>query len=131
MSRKKASVEYSYKFRSGFERKVYDGATKNGLELDFERPDSVLSYTRPSRYLPDFVLPNGVLVECKGQFTSADRTKMLLVRKANPLADIRLVFQRANNRLTKSANSITYGEWADRHGFPWSQGSIPEEWWIN
>ena len=114
------------KFRSGFEKKVYEEA--HG-KLDFEPEDAHLHYVKPSYYIPDFRLPNGVLVECKGRFTSADRTKMLRVRDQNPDRDIRLLFQRANNRLTKSKNSITYWQWADRHGFPWSEGTIPEDWW--
>lgn len=120
----------SPKFRSGFEKKVYENALEQGHELDFERKDTSLSYNRPAKYLPDFSLPNGVLVETKGRFTSSDRTKMLRVRSQNPGVDIRLVFQRASNKLTKSPNSITYGEWADKHGFQWAQGTIPEEWWI-
>lgn len=114
------------KFRSGFEKKVYEQA--HG-KLDFEPKDAYLNYNKPSYYIPDFRLPNGVLVECKGRFTSTDRTKMLRVRDQNPGADIRLVFQRANNKLTRSPNSITYWQWAEKHGFPWAQGTIPEEWW--
>lgn len=120
-------------FRSGYEQKVYDNAVERGRELDFERPDSVLRYTKPARnarYIPDFVLPNGVLVETKGRLTSADRSKMLNVARDNPEADIRFLFQRASQRITKSPNSLTYGEWADKHGFRWSAGeTIPEEWW--
>lgn len=117
------------KFRSGFEKKVYDEAIGRGQKLDFESKVSTLNYTRLSTYLPDFTLSNGVLVECKGRFTAADRSKMLNVRKQNPGVDIRFVFQRANNRLTKSANSKTYIEWCEQHGFKWAQGTIPEEWW--
>lgn len=116
------------KFRSKFEKKVYEKAKEQGYVITYEPKDSRLSYTRIATYLPDFRLPNGVLVETKGRFTASDRTKMLRVRKENPGADIRIVFQRGNNRLTKSPNSITYGEWCDKHGFPWAVTFIPEEW---
>ena len=96
--------------------------------MDFERKESTLNYVKSAVYWPDFTLDNGILIECKGRFTATDRTKMLRVKNQNPHADIRLVFQRASNRLTKSPNSITYGEWADKHGFPWAQGTIPVEW---
>ena len=120
------------KFRSGFEKAVYEHATGHKRKLDFEPSDVVCRYVKPSRsarYIPDFRLPNGVLVETKGRFPYPDRAKMLLVRESNPELDIRLVFQRANNRLTKSKNSMTYWEWADKHGFIWAEGTIPEEWW--
>lgn len=124
-----SSIKKVPKFRSGFERKVYEQAKRQRKSLDFERSDTKLKYTRLCVYLPDFSLPNGVLVETKGRFTAPDRTKLLRVRDQNPEADIRLVFQRANNRLTKAKNSITYWEWAERHNFPWAEGSIPLEWW--
>ena len=116
------------KFRSGFEKKIYDSATDAGFKLDFERKDSTLRYTRIATYLPDFTLGNGILVETKGRFTAADRAKMLNVRKQNPGVDIRFVFQRSNNRLTRSPNSKTYIDWCEQHGFQWAQGEIPEEW---
>lgn len=117
------------KFRSGFEKTVYDKAIKAKRKLDFEPEDAHLHYSKPSYYIPDFRLPNGVLIECKGRFTSTDRTKMLRVREQNPGIDIRFVFQRANNRLTKSKNSITYWQWAERHNFKWAETYIPLDWW--
>lgn len=116
------------KFRSGLEEKVYDEATGRGYELDFEPPDATLSYVIPTKYIPDFRLSNGVLIEVKGWLRPRDRAKMLRVRKENPGADIRFVFQRANSRIGKAGSSLTYWQWAEKHGFPWSEGSIPEEW---
>lgn len=119
-------------FRSGFEERIYENASNQGRELDYESSSSVLFYTRPakkSRYLPDFVLPNGIVVEAKGRLTTEDRAKMLNVKRDNPDVDIRFLFQRANKRITKSKNSMTYEEWADKHGFQWAIGeNIPESW---
>ncbi len=119
-------------FRSGYEERIYEQATDKGRELDYEQPGSYLYYTKPakkSRYLPDFVLGNGVLVEAKGLLTAEDRAKMLNVKRDNPEADIRFLFQRAGRRITKSKNSMTYEEWADKHGFPCAFGeTIPEDW---
>lgn len=53
---------------------------------------------------------------------------MLRVKKENPAADIRFVFQRANSRIGKSTSSLMYWEWAEKHSFIWSEGFIPEEW---
>ena len=118
------------KFRSGFEKRVYENAQGSKRKLDYEPQSPCISYVIPSRYIPDFRLPNGVLVECKGYFDGRARAKMLRVKKDNPTLDIRMLFQRANNRLTKSPNSLTYWQWAEKHGFPWAEGDIiPEEWW--
>ena len=32
------------------------------------------------------------------------------------------------NKIYKGSKT-TYGAWADRHGFKWAEGSIPEEWY--
>ena len=82
----------------------------------------------PKKYWPDVVLPNGVCIEIKGMFDSEDRTKLLTVKKQNPKADIRIVFQRAKSPLYKGSKT-SYGDWATKHGFPFCQGpEVPEEW---
>lgn len=116
------------KFRSGFEQRVYDEAVGQGFKLDFEPKEPIIRYVVPARYIPDFVLPNGIFIECKGWLRPRDRAKMARVRKENPGLDIRFVFQRANSRVGKSKTSMTYAAWAERYGFPWAEGSIPEEW---
>lgn len=117
-------------FRSGFEEKVYENAVSSGRELDYEPENPVVRYVVPARYLPDFRLPNGVLVECKGYFDGRARAKMSRIKRDNPSLDIRFLFQRANNHITKSKNSLQYWQWAERHGFKWAEGtSIPQEWW--
>ena len=119
------------KFRSGYEKRVYENIPDNQRGfVDYEPQSPVISYNTPSRYIPDLRLPGDIYVECKGYFDARARAKMLRVKKQNPSLDIRILFQRANNRLTKSPNSLTYWQWAERHGFPWGEGEcIPEEWW--
>lgn len=116
------------KFRSKYEKRIWDNLKKRH-KVEYEPQEPKIRYTLPKCYVPDFKLPNGVYVEAKGYFRSADRTKMLRVKKENPSLDIRLLFQRANQRLTKSPNSMMYWEWAEKHEFPWGEGeTIPEEW---
>ena len=117
-------------FRSKFEKAVYEHAQKHKRELEYEPAHPVIRYVAPATYIPDFRLPNGVLVECKGYFDGRARRKMLQVKRDNPDLDVRFVFQRANNRLTKSPNSMMYWQWAEKHGFPWAEGYIPEEWYV-
>lgn len=101
------------------------------LELNdhpFEYETLKLPYTIEAVYTPDFVLPNGVVLEAKGWFKPEDRRKMLAVKKANPDIDIRLVFENPNNPINKGSKT-TYAAWADKHGFPWAAAtSIPNEW---
>lgn len=117
------------KFRSKFEKELYSNARKRKKKLEYEPDNPRVTYTTSNRYIPDFVLPNGIIVEAKGYFKAKDRTKMLNVARNNPSLDIRFVFQRANNRLTKSPNSMMYWQWAEKHGFDWAEGYIPDAWW--
>lgn len=118
------------KFRSGFEKRIWDNAKKSKKQLDYEPQHPKIHYTIPYRYIPDFVLPNGIVVEAKGYLRPRDRTKMRKVKEQNPHLDIRLLFQNANQRLTKSKNSEMYWQWAERLGFIWDEGDkIPLEWW--
>ncbi len=117
------------KFRSKFEKELYNNARKRKKKLAYEPNEPRVIYTTTNRYIPDFVLPNGVIVEAKGYFKAKDRTKMLNVSRNNSDLDIRFVFQRANNRLTKSPNSMMYWQWAEKHGFKWAEGNIPDSWW--
>ena len=117
------------KFRSGFEQRIWDSAKKRRRKMEYEPQSFRIQYSIPYRYIPDFILPNGIIVEAKGYLRPRDRTKMRKVKEQNPELDIRLVFQRADQKLTKSKNSETYGEWASRIGFPWAEGDIPLTWW--
>ena len=39
------------------------------------------------------------------------------------------LFQNSKAKLSRGKRSLTYGAWATKHGFLWSHGSIPEEWY--
>lgn len=119
-------------YDSAYEGKVVEGI-KEILPSVVKNPTSSagfsFGYTLPGRkYYPDLVLPNGVCIEAKGMFDAEDRIKLLTVRAQNPDADIRIVFQRPASPLYKGSKS-TYGDWADKHGFPYCKGpSVPLEW---
>jgi hypothetical protein len=57
-------------------------------------------------------------LEYKGKLDAQTRRKMAAVKKCNPDVDLRLVFERPNNKLYKGAK-MRYWEWAERHGFKW------------
>ena len=113
-------------YRSKFERQIASQLSKAGVRFEYETIK--LGYVRQCNYTPDFILPNGVIIEAKGFFKASDRTKMLAVREANPSLDIRFIFQNAKVKLSRAPKSLTYGQWADRHGFVWCEGHIPTAW---
>lgn len=123
------AVLYKARYRSRLEERIADQLDEAGVTFEYE--NKKLKYTVPARnatYTPDFDL-GGFLVEAKGYFRSAsDRQKLVLVKKDNPEADIRLVFQKASNPIYKGSPT-TYAKWAEDHGFKWADGGvIPNEW---
>jgi hypothetical protein len=80
------------------------------------------------KYTPDFVLPNGIILEVKGLLDLGDRQKHEWIREQFPDLDIRFVFQYPYNKITKKSKT-TYAKWADKLGIPWCRGPhIPNEW---
>lgn len=116
-------------YRSDLEAEVASQLSGLGVEFEYERNRiPYMSLPRKKRYTPDFWLANGIILEVKGHFKTSNRRKLKAVRKRYPDLDIRLVFSRASNTLG-SRSSTTYGQWCDRHGFPWSDdGFIPHDW---
>lgn len=89
-----------------------------------------LTYTVPSRiarYTPDFVLPNGVIIETKGRFIAEDRAKHLLIKKQYPTLDIRFVFTNPQQKLYKGSPT-SYAMWCEKHGFMYASRRIPDSW---
>jgi len=114
-------------WRSGLEERVAKELSESGIKYEYESMKIKYDVIETRTYTPDFILPNGIIVETKGRFVAADRKKHLLIQKQFDYFDIRFVFQNARAKLFKGAKS-TYSQWCDKHGFLWAQGSIPEEW---
>ena len=113
-------------YRSRLEEKLARWFELNGHQFEYETLK--LNYTLSANYYPDFILPNGVIMEAKGYFKPEDRRKMLAVKKQHPDLDIRLVFQAPGNTLTKTSQT-TYAKWAEKNGFLWAPShDIPPEW---
>jgi hypothetical protein len=113
-------------YRSRLEEKLARWFELNGHQFEYETLK--LNYTLSANYYPDFILPNGVILEAKGYFKPEDRRKMLAVKKQHPNLDIRLVFQAPYNTLTKKSQT-TYAKWAEKNGFLWAAShAIPLDW---
>jgi hypothetical protein len=78
-------------------------------------------------YCPDFLLPNGIVVETKGYWDSADRQKMKAVRAQWPDIDIRMVFSRSSTLITKGS-ATTYGDYCTKLGIKFADKCIPDAW---
>ena len=70
------------KFRSGLEEQV--AKLLDGLGVTYDYESERVPYTIQHHYIPDFALPNHVLLETKGYWDAADRRKVLAVKKDNP-----------------------------------------------
>lgn len=116
-------------YRSKFEDEVINKLKKNAkkLNISWEYEPFDIEFVIPSKYLPDIVFANGMIVEIKGLFTASDRRKHLLIKEQHPELDIRFVFQNPNNKIHKKSNT-TYAEWCERHGFKWAKKEIPLHW---
>jgi predicted nuclease of restriction endonuclease-like RecB superfamily len=123
MSKKKIS-----KFRSGLEEKVADLLSELGIVYEYETKK--IPYVIQHNYTPDFILPNSVILECKGYWDAADRRKVKQVKKDNPDIDLRMVFQSPFNTISKRSKT-TYAQWCEKLDIPWTSfNNIPLDWLI-
>lgn len=117
------------RFRSGLERQNARRLIAAGVPLRYE--DEKIRYLKPAKnatYTPDFILPNGIIVETKGRFLTADRQKHLLIKDQHPDLDIRFVFSNSNTKISK-ASKTTYAMWCESKGFLYADKFIPEDWY--
>lgn len=124
--RRVASLESRY--RSKFEQRVAEKLDE--LKVPYEYESHRIEYEVPSRkskYLPDFRLPNGIVIEAKGRFDAPDRAKHILIKAQHPEIDIRFCFMNAKTRLYKGSPT-TYASWCDKHGFKYCEKFVPLEW---
>lgn len=112
-------------YRSKLERRLAVELKRDGIAFQYE--PFKIEYVSNHTYTPDFVLANGIILEAKGYLDPETRSKMVAVKACNPDLDIRFVFERADNTLSKKSK-MTYGEWATKAGFLWSDGVVPKEW---
>jgi hypothetical protein len=117
-------------FRSGLEDKIAKQLTDAGVAYEYET--TKIQYVVPEsvhKYTPDFVLPNGIIVETKGRFTLPDRKKHLLIQKQRPDLDIRFVFSNSKTKISKGSKT-SYADWCNKNDFIYADKEIPEEWLI-
>ena len=124
----------TFRFRSGLEVDISKYLELKKIKYDYESLQ--IDFLRPqqkSYYRPDFILGNGIIIEAKGLFSTADRKKHKIIRSQfGDEYDIRFVFSNAQNRIGKKSKT-TYGKWCDMFHFKWhcirtTGVLIPEDW---
>lgn len=118
----------AHNYRSGLERAVAKDLKAHGQSFGYET--LIVPYTQPAtqrRYTPDFFLPNGIIIEAKGRFTVGARQKHKMIQDCHPDLDIRFVFSRSSNTISKRSKT-TYAKWCEDHGFLYADKVIPQEW---
>jgi hypothetical protein len=115
-------------FRSGLEDLNAKHLLSIGEKVRYEA--HTLEYTQPGKlrkYTPDFILGNGIVIETKGRFLTADRQKHKLIKAAHPDLDLRFVFSNPHQRISKQSKT-TYAAWCEHNGFLWADKTVPVSW---
>ena len=107
--------------------KISDYLTEHGVPVVYESIKIEWEDLMYRTYTPDFVLPNGIIIESKGRFVAADRRKHVEIKKQHPKLDIRFVFYNSRNKISKGAKS-TYQDWCNKNNFLYYDRIVPLEW---
>ena len=133
MKKKKVNVRaraIKHGYRSGLEEAVATQLQNRKISYEYENKANTVRYNIPASdhtYLPDFKLPNGIIVETKGRFVLADRKKHKLIKEQHPELDIRFVFSNSNTKISKKSKT-TYASWCESLGIPYADKVIPQSW---
>lgn len=114
-------------FRSGLEATIADQLRATGTPVVFEEFHIPWQLSKSCKYTPDFVLPNGIIIESKGRFVTQDRQKHIFIREQHPELNIRFVFSRSASRISKTSQT-TYAKWCSTKGFQFADKTIPLSW---
>ena len=85
-----------------------------------------ISYQVEKKYKPDFILPNGIIIEAKGWFKTEDQRKHKLIKAQHPEIDIRFVFQRLKSKV--QGGRFTCQEWSEKYDFQFAESIVPNSW---
>jgi hypothetical protein len=125
MATTRHAIKHGY--RSGLEEAIAKDLKEAGVSFLYEDKKITYQVNQVRTYTPDFILPNGIIIETKGRFVVDDRMKHLMIREQYPHLDLRFVFSNSRNKIRKGSKT-TYGDWCDKHGFLYADKRIPDEW---
>jgi hypothetical protein len=121
---KKKKLKETSKYRSKFEESIADTLSVRKIPFGYET--QLVSYIVERTYKPDFILENGILIEAKGYFRSADQRKHRAIKNQHPELDIRFVFMKLSSRVQGS--KMTCQEWCEKYDFLYAEKEIPKVW---
>lgn len=120
-------VGLTYGFRSGLEEIIAQQLKQAGIDPKFETLKLPYRVEKNHTYTPDFPVGKRIIIETKGRFQTADRMKMLEVKKQHPEYEFRFVFNNSKARISK-VSATTYGKWCEKNGFKYADKAVPQEW---
>jgi len=85
-------VGLTYGFRSGLEETIAAQLKAAGINPKFESIKLPFEEHKKRTYTPDFPVTDKIIIETKGRFLTADRMKMLEVKKQYPHLEFRFIF---------------------------------------
>jgi len=115
-------------YRSGLE--VRNAKHLDDLGADYEYEPYRIPFVQPEQprtYTPDYCLPNGIVIDTKGRWPTADRQKFKMLVEQHPDLDIRMVFSNPNAKIGKTSKT-TYAMYATNLGMPFAKEFIPQSW---
>lgn len=121
-----STIHYAY--RSGLEDNISMQLDDSGVVYDYEK--FYLEYEIPAKkhkYIPDFILPNNIIIEAKGILDLDTRKKMLYIKEQYPWLDIRFVFSNSKAKINPKSKT-TYADWCIKNKFKYADKYIPREW---
>lgn len=110
-------------FKSGFERSFASDLRGRGIKFEYETLK--IPYTLEGMYSPDWIIGD-MIIETKGVLDRDSKRKMIAVKTQHPELDIRFCFMSANKKVPGTKQ--THAQWAEKNGFQWCEGKVPEEW---
>ena len=125
LTSKEVGLKYGY--RSGLEELVAKELRLAGIDPKYESTKLPYEVHKSHTYTPDFPVTDTIIIETKGRFLTADRMKMLEVKRQYPDIDFRFIFTNSNSRISKLSKT-TYAKWCQNNGFKYADKHVPLEW---
>lgn len=120
-------VGLKYGFRSGLEEVIAKELRLAGIDPKYESTKLPYEVHKRHTYTVDFPVTDTIMIETKGRFLTADRMKMLEVKRQYPDIDFRFIFSNSNSRISK-VSKTTYAKWCQNNGFKYADKHVPLEW---
>jgi hypothetical protein len=114
-------------YRSGLEHTISIALDELGCAYEYETTNIKWDDHVLRSYTPDFILPNGIVIEVKGYFDTQQRRKHIAIQQQYPEIDLRFVFSRSKSKIYKGSKT-TYGTWCDKNNFKYADKCIPLAW---